>query len=87
MSTTAITAIPTGTWNVDPAHSSIEFRVKHLGISTVRGSFREFEGSLELCRYRRRSLVAAVAPFASSRPCWRRRSSRNSSGSVCYRPG
>ena len=48
MSTTAITAIPTGTWNVDPAHSSIEFRVKHLGISTVRGSFREFEGRIEI---------------------------------------
>jgi polyisoprenoid-binding protein YceI len=48
MSTTTITAIPTGTWNVDPSHSSIEFRVKHLGISTVRGSFREFEGRIEI---------------------------------------
>jgi polyisoprenoid-binding protein YceI len=48
MSATAITAIPTGTWNVDPSHSSVEFRVKHLGISTVRGSFREFEGSLQI---------------------------------------
>jgi polyisoprenoid-binding protein YceI len=48
MSTTTITAIPTGTWNVDPSHSSVEFRVKHLGISTVRGSFREFEGTLEI---------------------------------------
>jgi polyisoprenoid-binding protein YceI len=48
MSTTQITAIPTGTWTVDPSHSSIEFRVKHLGISTVRGSFREFEGKLEI---------------------------------------
>lgn len=48
MSTTQITAIPTGTWNVDPSHSSVEFRVKHLGISTVRGEFREFEGRLEI---------------------------------------
>jgi polyisoprenoid-binding protein YceI len=48
MTTTAITAIPTGTWNVDPSHSSVEFRVKHLGISTVRGSFREFEGRIEI---------------------------------------
>jgi polyisoprenoid-binding protein YceI len=48
MTTTAITAIPTGTWNVDPSHSSVEFRVKHLGISTVRGSFREFEGHIEI---------------------------------------
>ena len=50
MSTTTIqtTAIPTGAWTVDPAHSSVEFRVKHLGISTVRGEFREFEGHLEI---------------------------------------
>jgi polyisoprenoid-binding protein YceI len=48
MSTTAITAIPTGTWTVDPSHSSVEFRVKHLGISTVRGAFRDFEGTLEI---------------------------------------
>ena len=48
MSTTTITAIPTGTWNVDASHSSVDFRVKHLGISTVRGSFREFEGKLDV---------------------------------------
>jgi polyisoprenoid-binding protein YceI len=48
MSTTAITAIPTGTWNVDPVHSSVEFRVKHLGIATVKGMFREYEGHIEI---------------------------------------
>ncbi|MEA2156516.1 MAG: hypothetical protein QOE11_2656 [Solirubrobacteraceae bacterium] len=48
MSTASKTAIPTGTWNVDQSHSSVEFRVKHLGISTVRGAFREFEGKLEI---------------------------------------
>jgi polyisoprenoid-binding protein YceI len=48
MSTTQITAIPTGTWTVDASHSSVEFRVKHLGISTVSGVFREFEGQLEI---------------------------------------
>jgi polyisoprenoid-binding protein YceI len=41
-------SIPTGTWSVDPAHSGVEFRVKHLGISTVRGTFGEFEGTLEV---------------------------------------
>ena len=35
-------------WTIDPAHSSIEFSVKHLGIATVRGRFREFGGSVEL---------------------------------------
>jgi len=29
-------------WNLDPTHSSIQFAVKHMVISTVRGSFAEF---------------------------------------------
>jgi polyisoprenoid-binding protein YceI len=41
-------AIPTGTWNVDPIHSSVEFQVKHLGIATVKGIFSDFEGTLEV---------------------------------------
>ena len=40
------TALPTGTWNIDPSHSRVGFRVKHLGISTVRGEFGEYEGQL-----------------------------------------
>jgi polyisoprenoid-binding protein YceI len=48
MATTTQVSVPTGTWTVDPAHSSVEFRVKHLGISTVRGTFDEFEGTLEV---------------------------------------
>jgi polyisoprenoid-binding protein YceI len=45
--TTATTPIPTGTWKVDPVHSSVEFHVKHLGIATVKGVFTDFEGTLE----------------------------------------
>ncbi|MDX6689173.1 MAG: hypothetical protein QOG15_630 [Solirubrobacteraceae bacterium] len=48
MATTTTVSIPTGTWSVDASHSSVEFRVKHLGISTVRGTFNEFEGTLEV---------------------------------------
>jgi polyisoprenoid-binding protein YceI len=50
MSTTIspTTAIPTGTWSVDPAHSKVAFAVKHMGIATVRGEFKEFEGTLEI---------------------------------------
>jgi polyisoprenoid-binding protein YceI len=40
--------LPTGTWIVDPLHSSVGFRVKHMGIATVRGEFKEFEGTLEV---------------------------------------
>ena len=47
MSTTAVaTAVPTGTWSVDPIHSSVGFGVKHLGVSTFRGSFPGFTGSV-----------------------------------------
>jgi polyisoprenoid-binding protein YceI len=42
------TPLPTGTWKVDPIHSSVEFHVKHLGIATVKGQFKAFEGTLEV---------------------------------------
>jgi polyisoprenoid-binding protein YceI len=49
MATTTISAgtIPTGTYSVDPSHSSVGFEVRHMGIATVRGAFRGFEGSIE----------------------------------------
>ena len=40
--------IPTGSWNVDAAHSNVAFSVKHMGIANVRGTFKEFEGALEM---------------------------------------
>jgi polyisoprenoid-binding protein YceI len=30
------------TWDLDPAHSQIEFAVKHMMVTTVRGQFRSF---------------------------------------------
>ncbi len=43
-----VTQIPAGTWNVDPAHSSIEFGIKHLLITTVKGTFADFDGTIEI---------------------------------------
>jgi polyisoprenoid-binding protein YceI len=40
--------IPTGTWSVDPVHSKVGFAVKHMGVATVRGEFREFTGTIEV---------------------------------------
>jgi polyisoprenoid-binding protein YceI len=34
-------------WVIDPTHSEIQFKVKHLVISTVTGAFKSFEGSVE----------------------------------------
>ncbi len=45
---TAVAPLPTGTWQVDPVHSSVEFHVKHLGIATVKGQFTDFEGTLDV---------------------------------------
>jgi len=33
-------------WVMDPLHSEVQFKVKHLVISTVTGSFRKFEGEV-----------------------------------------
>ncbi|MBT1707147.1 YceI family protein [Fulvivirgaceae bacterium PWU5] len=33
------------TWSIDPLHSEVQFKVKHLVISTVSGSFTKFQGS------------------------------------------
>ena len=34
------------TWIIDVAHSEIGFKVRHLMVSTVRGQFTKFEGSV-----------------------------------------
>jgi polyisoprenoid-binding protein YceI len=40
-------ATETTKWVLDPMHSEVQFKVKHLVISTVTGSFKTFEGHLE----------------------------------------
>jgi len=35
------------TWSADPMHSSINFTIRHMGISFVAGKFDQFEGTLE----------------------------------------
>lgn len=34
-------------WSIDPTHSEVTFKVKHLMISTVTGRFKVFEGNAE----------------------------------------
>ena len=43
---TTVKAVPDGSFALDPAHSSVAFEVKHLGIATVRGRFTVISGSL-----------------------------------------
>jgi polyisoprenoid-binding protein YceI len=47
MSTTEIRqALPTGTWHLDPVHSSIGFELAYMG-GVFRGQFREVEATLD----------------------------------------
>ncbi len=38
----------TSTWQIDPQHSSAQFAVRHLGLSTVRGAFSKLSGTMVL---------------------------------------
>lgn len=38
----------TSTWQIDPQHSSAQFAVRHMAISTVRGAFSKISGTLML---------------------------------------
>jgi polyisoprenoid-binding protein YceI len=35
-------------WNIDASHSNLQFSVRHLVITKVRGAFRSYRGTLEL---------------------------------------
>jgi polyisoprenoid-binding protein YceI len=43
----SITAAAQETWQLDPPHSSAQFSVRHLGVSTVRGAFTKVSGSVQ----------------------------------------
>src|SRR5919206_2704001 len=46
MATTTATQAGTSTWQMDPAHSSVEFSVKHMMMTTVRGRFKDVTATL-----------------------------------------
>ena len=56
---------PAGTWKIDPSHSEIQFFVRHMMISKVRGRFREFEGTIYVGERPEDSWVEVVIEAAS----------------------
>jgi polyisoprenoid-binding protein YceI len=36
------------TWEIDPSHSAIEFSIRHMMVSTVKGVFEKFKGTVDL---------------------------------------
>lgn len=64
--TTGALALPeTGTYSVDPVHSSVEFVARHLIGSKVRGRFTRFSGTVTIAEPPEASSLEAEADAAS----------------------
>ena len=61
MTSSVATALPTGTWAIDPVHSSINFSVRHLVVSKVRGGFDDFSGTITVADDGTPSVAAEIA--------------------------
>jgi polyisoprenoid-binding protein YceI len=59
--TTAATQLRTGTWAIDPVHSSVGFSVRHLMVSKVRGIFERFSGAIVIASDGTPSVTADIA--------------------------
>ncbi|HTQ19667.1 YceI family protein [Mycobacterium sp.] len=61
MTATATTRLGAGTWAIDPVHSSINFSVRHLMVSKVRGKFENFSGAIGVAEDGTPSVNAEIA--------------------------
>jgi polyisoprenoid-binding protein YceI len=48
MATATETRLASGTWKIDRVHSHVGFAVKHMVVSTFRGAFEDYDGSLSV---------------------------------------
>lgn len=48
LSLSLATLAQAGTWEFDPSHSSVEFSVRHMMVSTVKGHFDKVKGTVEI---------------------------------------
>jgi polyisoprenoid-binding protein YceI len=62
--TEVLPTVPSGTWQIDPAHSVVGFAVRHL-MSRVRGTFTEFTGEVVVADERLESSVHVEIALAS----------------------
>jgi len=60
MSTIVEQAVPAGTWQADPVHSSVAFGVKHMGVGTFKGGFDTFTATLADRKLSGEATVASV---------------------------
>jgi polyisoprenoid-binding protein YceI len=54
-----------GTWDIDPAHSTVGFSVRHMMVSKVRGYFRDFKGEITTADNPTDSVVEASIELGS----------------------
>ncbi len=60
MSTATATDLTAGTWAIDPVHSSVNFAVRHLVVSKVRGTFDSFTGAIVVAEDGAPSVTATI---------------------------
>ena len=60
MTAPATTDLSTGTWTIDPAHTSIGFAVRNLMVSKVRGTFGTFDGAIVVAEDGAPSVTAEI---------------------------
>jgi polyisoprenoid-binding protein YceI len=60
-----LSALASGTWNVDPSHSNVGFVARHLMVTKVRGSFGSFSGAITVADDPLQSTVTASVDAAS----------------------
>ena len=47
MASSTETLVPSGTWTLDPTHSTVGFTVTYMGVAPFQGTFRELEATLD----------------------------------------
>src|SRR4051812_34421399 len=62
MSVATTQQLPTGTWKLDPIHSTAGFAVKHMVVATFRGRFEDFDATLSVDENGEGKLVGTVKP-------------------------
>lgn len=60
MTAAVATDLTAGTWALDPVHSSINFSVRHLVVSKVRGTFDTFSGAITVAEDGTPSVTATI---------------------------
>jgi polyisoprenoid-binding protein YceI len=68
MTSTTAVQIPgyvAGTWDVDTAHSTVGFSVRHMMVSKVRGYFRDFSAEIVTAEVPEQSTVTATIDLSS----------------------